>query len=72
MFRRIMHHPQGGLSSIVQKYLLIVMLTLVTKRKIYYVWVLQRYLQLLEQYIIPVIVGWFVGCKLKQDSKWYS
>jgi hypothetical protein len=26
MFRRIMHHPQGGLLSLAQNYLLIVML----------------------------------------------
>jgi len=41
---------------------------LVTKRKIYYVWVLQRYLQLLEQYIIPFIVGWFAGMRVKTEQ----
>jgi len=52
MFRRIMHHPQGGLLSC-SKLSAYCNITLVTKRKIYHVWVL-RYLQLLEQYIKAV------------------
>jgi hypothetical protein len=50
MFRRILHHPQGELLSLAQKLSAYCnAVTLVTKHKFYHMWVLQRYLQLLEQ-----------------------
>jgi hypothetical protein len=57
MFRRIPHHPQEELFvpySKLSAYCIV--LTLVTKRTIYHLWVLQRYVLLLEQYLPPCYV----------------
>jgi hypothetical protein len=63
MFRRILHHPQGELLSLAQKrsaYCNVV--TLVTKHKIYRMWVLQRNLRLLEQYLALYYVLKYLKC----------
>jgi len=57
MFRRIPHHPQEELfvpCSKLSAYCIVV--TLVTKRTIYHLWVLHRYVLLLEQYLPPCYV----------------
>jgi len=52
MFRCILHHPQEELFVLCSKlsaYCNVV--TLVTKRTIYHMWVSQRYVHLLEQHL---------------------
>jgi len=54
-FGCILYHPQGDLLSLSQNSLLIECCTLVTKYKIYHMWILQCYLQLSEQYCLVVM-----------------
>jgi len=52
MFRRIPHHPQEELFVPCSKlYAYCNIVTLVTKRTIYHMWVLQLYILLLEQHL---------------------
>jgi len=63
MFRRILHHPQRKLLSLAQNPSACCnVVTLVPKHKIYHMWVLQRYLQLLEQYLALCYVLKYVKC----------